>query len=648
MKLDQNNDQEKTRLASLNALNILDSEPEATYDGLVEVAATACEVPISLISLIDTNRQWFKANAGLQGTSETPRDVAFCSHTIKDVEDILEIPDATADPRFSQNPLVTGEPRIRFYAGAKLTLSNGATIGTLCIIDRKPKQLTHKQRLVLRNLANALVDLLEARGIAEQLAVSESRFRGLCDAAPLGIFGSDQTGACDYTNTQCQNLLGKSEQQLLGHGWQEALHDDDKEEVLNQLRNTLEKQRTFNEEFRIVDDEGDTRYVRSIAAPIFSAKGVLSGTIGIIEDTTKNILEKKALAEERSRLASIIKGTGAGTWEWNVQTGEFRVNQRFREICGHPDLPFSSVKETRDLIHPDDLKKSDEALSRHLEGNSKRYDFERRIKHHDGKWGWVLDCGQVVTKTADNKPEWLFGTRLNISEHKLQAEQLSLAKEQMATDQRRNALTQERLRLARDMHDTLAHSLMALLTQIRVVRKLRKKLPEQKLEHELENLEQVAVSGIAEARAAIAQMRHNDVKEIGLDSAIQSLCDRFSEQTGIKTVIHIDKHESALVQRHAETLFRITEEALHNVERHSKAKLVSIDLSPLSSSGKENGEKLFRLGITDNGVGFTTPESRPGHYGIRGMEEQVALIDGEFTLLSKPGHGTTVKIEFSV
>ena len=648
MKSDQNNDQEKTRLASLHALNILDSEPEATYDGLVEVAAAVCEAPISLISLIDTNRQWFKANAGLKSTSETPRDVAFCSHTIKDINDILEIPDATADPRFSQNPLVTGKPNIRFYAGTKLTLSDGATVGTLCVIDRKPKQLTDKHRLVLRNLANAVVDLLEARGTAEQLAVSESRFRGLCDAAPLGVFGSDQKGACDYTNKQCQNLLGKSEQQLLGHGWQESLYDDDKEEVLNQLRNTLENQSTFNEEFRIVDNNGATRYVRSVAAPIFSSKGILNGTIGIIEDTTKNILEKKALAEERSRLASIIKGTGAGTWEWNLQTGEFRVNQRFRDICGHPDLPFSNVKETRDLIHPDDLEKSDEVLNMHLEGKSKRYDFERRIKHHDGKWGWVLDCGQIVTRTADDKPEWLFGTILNINEHKLQAEQLSIAKEQLATDQRRTALTQERLRFARDMHDTLAHSLMALLTQIRVVRKLRKKLPEEKLEHELENLEQVAVSGIAEARAAITQIRYNDVNEIGLDGAIQSLCDRFSEQTGIKTNIHIDKHESALVHRHAETLFRITEEALHNVERHSKAKLVSIDLSPLPSSGKENGEKLFRLGITDNGVGFTPVQSKPGHYGIRGMEEQVALMDGEFTLLSRPNCGTTVKIKFSV
>ena len=76
----------------------------------------------------------------------------------------------------------------------------------------------------------------------------------------------------------------------------------------------------------------------------------------------------------------------------------------------------------------------------HLEGKSKRYDFERRIKHHDGKWGWVLDCGQIVTRTADDKPEWLFGTILNINEHKLQAEQLSIAKEQLATDQRRTCL----------------------------------------------------------------------------------------------------------------------------------------------------------------------------------------------------------------
>lgn len=653
MTADTDIENEAKRLASLDALNILDSKPEATFDGLVEVAAEICEVPISLISLIDINRQWFKSNSGLEGTSETPKDVAFCAHAIKDAKDILEIPDATADTRFCQNPLVTGEPNIRFYAGAKLTLEDGATVGTLCVIDRKPRRLTDKQRMVLRNLAAAVVDLLEARKTADELAQSESRFRGLCDAAPLGVFSSDSRGACVYTNTLCQNLLGKSEQQTLGWGWQDSLHHEDKEKILSELQRTLQEKRIFSGEFRIVDSSGFTRHVRAIAAPTVTSKGMLSGSVGIIEDTTQKTFENKALTEERSRLASIIKGTGAGTWEWNVQTGEFRVNQRFKDISGHPEQSFSTVEVTRSLIHPDDLKDSDKALHNHLEGKTKRYDFERRIKHNDGSWGWVLDCGQIVTRTDDGKPEWLFGTRLNIHDHKQQAEQLSIAKEQMATDQRRTALTQERLRLARDMHDTLAHSLMALLTQIRVVRKLRKTLPEVELEHELENLEQVAVSGIAEARAAITQMRHNDVSEIGLDGAIQSLCDRFSEQTEIQTRVRIDKNDSALVQQHAETLFRITEEALHNVERHSKATLVSIELSPIPSApipteDKENTDQSFLLTITDNGVGFSPAGNQPGHYGIRGMEEQAALIDGEFTVESKPAYGATISIRFSV
>lgn len=641
-------EKENKRLASLSALNILDTEPEATFDGLVEVASEICEVPISLISLIDTNRQWFKANTGLSGTNETPKDVAFCSHAIKDVNDILEITDATADARFKQNPLVTGEPNIRFYAGAKLALGDGAVVGTLCVIDRKPRQLSNKQRMVLRNLANAVVDLLEARRTANELAVSESRFRGLCDAVPLGVFSSNHKGACVYTNTPCQSLLGRTEQQILKWGWQESLHEEDKEEVLSQLYKTLQEQRVFNNEFRIVDSSGTTRHVRAIAAPTLTSNGTLSGSVGIIEDTTKNILEKKALTEERSRLASIIKGTGAGTWEWNVQTGEFRVNQRFRDISGHPDQPFSNVQATRSLIHPDDLQGSDKALNSHLEGKSKRYQFERRMKHNDGGWGWVLDCGQVVTRTSDGKPEWVFGTRLDINERKVQAEQLSVAKEQMATDQRRTALTQERLRLARDMHDTLAHSLMALLTQIRVVRKMRNKLPEEELEHELGNLEEIAVSGIAEARAAITQMRHNDVSEIGLDGAIQSLCDRFTEHSEIQTRIYIDKNDSARVSQHAETLFRITEEALHNVERHARATLVMIELSPMPTAVKGEGEQRFSLRITDNGVGFNPSIVEPGHYGIRGMEEQVALINGEFEVQSKIDYGTSIKIDFSV
>ena len=640
--------EEHRRLASLHALNVLDTEPDASFDGLVKVAAEVCGVPVSLVSLIDADRQWFKAATGLTNMRETPRDFAFCSHAIDSAADILEIPDATADERFSNNPLVTGEPDIRFYAGARLKLSDGAVVGTLCVIDSVPRNLTETQRMVLRHLAAAVVELLEARRITEALAVSEMRFRSLCDASPLGIFSSDARGHCNYTNLHCQTLLGVSGAKLLDWGWRDSVHPDDQERVLTKLDKTLDEQVIFDSEFRVVHSDGATKHVRAIAVPTYQSNGMLNGSVGIIEDATQRIKENKSLTEERSRLASIIRGIGAGTWEWNVQTKELIVNERFREITGHPDKSFANVNDTRFQVHPEDLKQSDTVMAQHLSGELERYEFERRLQLDDGSWKWVLDCGQIVTRTPDIKPEWVFGIRLDINEFKLQERQLAMVQEQAATDQRRTAVTQERLRLARDMHDTLAHSLMALLTQIRVVRKLRNTLPEAALEAELERLESVAVNGIKEARAAIMQMRHNDVSEIGLDGAIQSLSDRFTEHTGIHVRLRMDKSVSEVVGQYAETLFRITEEALHNIERHSQADKISIWLVPVKPLAALGTQQRYRLSIADNGIGFVQSQRLPGHYGVRGMEEQAALVGGDFLLKSKPGKGTTVSIEFKL
>ena len=131
-------DHEDRRIASLLQLQILDTPAEAEFDALVEAAAEITGTPISLISLIDTHRQWFKANTGLDGVAQTPRELAFCAHAILD-DQILEITDAHKDARFSDNELVTGAPHIRFYAGAPLTLADGSRVGTLCVIDHQPR-----------------------------------------------------------------------------------------------------------------------------------------------------------------------------------------------------------------------------------------------------------------------------------------------------------------------------------------------------------------------------------------------------------------------------------------------------------------------------------------------------------------------------
>ena len=158
---------ELERLDELYRHAILDTPPEALFDEIAQLAATTCDVPIALISLIDRNRQWFKSKVGLT-VSETPRDAAFCAHTILGTEPLL-VEDAAIDPRFADNPLVRGEPAIRFYGGVPLQTSRGFSLGTLCVIDRQPRILTAEQLGTLKMLALLIVKQLELRRVAEAL-----------------------------------------------------------------------------------------------------------------------------------------------------------------------------------------------------------------------------------------------------------------------------------------------------------------------------------------------------------------------------------------------------------------------------------------------------------------------------------------------
>ena len=159
---------EEQRIATLKQFEILDTPPEESFDAIVKLTASICETPICLISLVDEARQWFKAKVGLEA-DQTPREIAFCPHTIQGT-DILTVPDALADDRFRDNPLVVNDPNIRFYAGMPLITSEGFAIGTLCVIDRAPREgLIEHQRQSLRLLAREVVLQLELRRTINEL-----------------------------------------------------------------------------------------------------------------------------------------------------------------------------------------------------------------------------------------------------------------------------------------------------------------------------------------------------------------------------------------------------------------------------------------------------------------------------------------------
>ncbi|WP_313025366.1 ATP-binding protein [Pseudomonas lopnurensis] len=212
---------ELSRLAALLRYEILDTPEEADFDDFTELAARLCGTPIALISLVDERRQWFKSRVGLE-VSETPREISFCTHTILGQE-IFEVADARQDPRFRQNPLVTGDPHIRFYAGTPLTSPDGHNLGTLCVIDRQPRQLTAEQRDTLERLARQVIRLFEQRLLARRHAEQAALQQAILDSASSAVLVTRPDGIVSSVNPTAERLLGYSEQALLGHPLTSAL-----------------------------------------------------------------------------------------------------------------------------------------------------------------------------------------------------------------------------------------------------------------------------------------------------------------------------------------------------------------------------------------------------------------------------------------
>jgi GAF domain-containing protein len=174
---------EARRLEALREYYILDTDAEKAYDDITALAAYVCHVPIAMISLVDESRQWFKSKLGLS-RQETPRDVAFCAHAILQSEPLI-VRDATKDVRFADSALVTRSPHIRFYAGFPLSSPEGLALGTLCAIDRKPRQLSAEQKTAMEALSRQVMALLELRRVSARMAEALEKVKTLHGLLPI-------------------------------------------------------------------------------------------------------------------------------------------------------------------------------------------------------------------------------------------------------------------------------------------------------------------------------------------------------------------------------------------------------------------------------------------------------------------------------
>ncbi|MGA0558547.1 PAS domain S-box protein [Larkinella sp. VNQ87] len=252
---------EAGRLAALRRYQILDTLPEAEFNRLTELASLICQTPISLVSLLDEHRQWFKARMGLE-ISETSRDIAFCRYAIMD-QALLEVEDATRDERFYENPLVTADPHIRFYAGYPLTDPHGFALGTLCVMDRKPRKLTEDQRRSLQLLAQTATDLIVKNRQKQEVEQLESLFVFSNDL--LCIAGTD--GYFKKINPAFQQVLGWEESYLLKTPFFDLIHPDDLAETYRMVEELKAGNRVINFSNRFRCNTGTYRLLQWVATP---------------------------------------------------------------------------------------------------------------------------------------------------------------------------------------------------------------------------------------------------------------------------------------------------------------------------------------------------------------------------------------------
>jgi diguanylate cyclase (GGDEF)-like protein len=265
------------RLKALHSYSILDTPPDPELDALVKLAAAVCDTPIALVSLVDRDRQWFKARLGFTPES-TPRDIAFCAHAILK-DDVLVVEDASQDPRFAGNPLVTDEPGIRFYAGAPLVNGDGHALGTLCVIDHRPRTITAQQRDALRVLSRQVMAQMELKRQFNRVA-EETRQRSRAEGkAREGLSFKerllDSIDALEWelrlpgletvaVSASVERLLGYNASWWLEepHFWRSLLHEDDLGSALDACRLAASDSAPVAVEFRVITATGDTLWLR--------------------------------------------------------------------------------------------------------------------------------------------------------------------------------------------------------------------------------------------------------------------------------------------------------------------------------------------------------------------------------------------------
>ena len=417
---------EAERLAALRAYDILDTGPDGNFDALVALAARICDTPMALVSLVDDERQWFKSRVGPL-PAQTSRDVSFCDHAMRG-DRLMIVTDALSDPRFAENRLVTGEPHIRFYAGAPLRTPEGIPLGSLCVLDTVPRPagLSELQIQTLTVLADQVMTQLELRRALRDKR--ESR-----QSADRAMKAADYVGAWDWDILEDRIVADSHFAAMFGVDVERArvgvplsdfiagIHPDDADRVASEIETAMVSLGVFESEYRLVNGR-DLRWVLVRGQVYGDVSGAPVRFPGVaIDITARKRVEQElastvdALAESEAKFRAIADSMPQMVWSTRPDGFHDYYNARWYEFTGVP-AGSTDGEGWNDMFHPDEQAEAWKRWSHSL-ATGDPYEIEYRLKHNSGTYRWTLGRAMPIRNEAGQITRW-FGTCTDIDDLK--------------------------------------------------------------------------------------------------------------------------------------------------------------------------------------------------------------------------------------
>jgi signal transduction histidine kinase len=619
----QNLSTEDRRLAAIKFCSTSSGRTDPFLDRITRLAARFFSCPIAVVSLVDRDWVSFASHHGTD-CEGVRRAGWFCAKVIENCEELIE--------HGGSNTIFEGLPEIRFYAGAPLIVQGSCAVGTLAVIDTQPHAPLDQAGLeALRDFAVLVVSEFERRGAAAA-GTRGSRVSG----QPAMVWVTDTAGNCTLLNRFDGN--GGENMAANGRNRGDVIYPGE----------IQRRQAGLNLECRIPGTNGEDRWILEQVSPRFHDDGSFAGYIGICLDITERKKTEEVLRETQEWLSLAQSAARIGLWDWDIVNDAVKCSdQQYRLYGREPGSLSFTYDDWAKMLHPDDRSEHVRIDARNLPAGDE-YKREFRCVWPDGSVHWLYGRAKFY-HNEDGRAVRALGANIDISGFKEAEQQRDRAEQELIASREQlrqlaahleSAREEERIRIAREIHDELGQILTVLKMDLEAVEaryrtSVGRPLKDitRRVTSMLKNLDFM----IGTVRRISSELRPGILDHLGIAAAIEWQLQEFENRTGIRCCIIGLPDQLPLDAKQSTAVFRICQEMLTNVARHSEATSIKVEVRMETA--------WMTLHITDNGRGFDPSRlSDLEALGLLGMRERALLLGGSVEIESQPGRGTTVTL----